>query len=274
MWMVQRQSAAPASNTIITWGGDNVGILDPTSYTPTQNAGAQGRTSAITQNSAPYTYIPLAIFNDTSTAGENSYDLNAFISKLTQGTSLGTSVQSSSANTEDAITDAYSFTPIGPISTTEQNKRSSAQESIYQYGNTIGSYIQSFEEQYPEPASILIDQADDRANPQKAAAVENLAKAIESVGHTMLTIAEAPQGFSEAHVALAQSYIEVGKNLALIPKAMSDDDFLKAIEVYNASADTFVKNYITLATLLSIYEVTFNAGDAGSVFLFSSAGGF
>ncbi len=269
IYLVQRHSAAPISNTTTAWGGENLGILDPISYSQTQNTGAQGRPTTVVQDTVPYIYIPPAIFSDANTgAGKNSFDFNDFISTVT----VKTSVQSNSTITTSAIDDAYSFIPSGFFSTTSQAHPSLAQESIYQYGNTVGSYIRSYEQQYPDSAAILKDQFEDRANPEKALAVEELAGALESVGQDMLdTSGNVPQGFASAHAKLAQSYIEIGKNLALIPKATSDAEFLAAIETYNASADTFVKNYIALATLLSIYEVTFSSIDAGSVFTFSPA---
>lgn len=268
-WVVQKKSGAPVSNTATTWGGSNLGTLDPTSHAPSQNTDEeQGRDILQkVKDSPPYTYIPPAVFYDSSTeTGESSFDLSNFISSLT----AGTSGKPNSAN-DTAIGDAYVFIPSNLISSVSPQKDlSSAQQALYRYGNEVGSYIQSFDQQNPTAAIILRDQAEDRADPQKSAAVLELARALENVGQSLLnSIVDIPEGIAPTHATLAKSYIEIGKNLALVPKATSDTDFLNAIETYNASADTFVKNYIAFATLLGAYGITFDPNDAGSAFTFS-----
>jgi hypothetical protein len=81
-----------------------------------------------------------------------------------------------------------------------------------------------------------------------------------------------PPAITSAHNKLAQSYIEIGKNLSLIPGAERDSDFIAAIQVYNASADTFTRNYIQIASLFGAHGVTFTSGDSGRVFTFSPSG--
>jgi hypothetical protein len=83
-----------------------------------------------------------------------------------------------------------------------------------------------------------------------------------------------PSQAVEAHKALAQSYIQAGTRLSAIADAKSDADFLKAIEAYNAAADTLANRYIDLTVIFSLSGVTFSQDDPGSIFMFSGGGTF
>lgn len=264
-WVVQKKSMAPVSNTATTWGGNNLGVLDPTSHTPTQNTGTPKRHIGRVQDNAPYTYIPPAVLQP-SPGAIDSFDLNEFISTLTQSTQ-----PPQNPPTGAIVEDTYSLIPTNLISTTAPKKTLSAtQQAVYDYGNYAGSYIQSFEQQNPTAAVILKDQAEDRGDPAKAAAVRYLARSLEDVGNNLVNnITDVPGGVAAAHTTLAKNYIETGKKLALVPEATNDTEFLSAIEAYNASADTLVKNYVSLATILSAYGIVFDPNDAGSVFTFT-----
>ena len=216
------------------------------------------------QNSAPYTYIPPAIVGNPDEAAQtDSFDLNSFIAMLGHGSTSKTTTQ------DTAAPDAYSVIPTGLMSTTTQGSRSATQQSLYDFGNEIGSFIQAFEDEHPTMSFILKNHAEDRSDPQKAAAVERLAQSLKEVGQNLMSIETVPSGMTSTHTALAKSYIAVGTNLALVAKAKDDAEFLHAIETYNASADIFVKNYIATASLFGAYGVTFSPTDAGSVFTFT-----
>ncbi len=115
---------------------------------------------------------------------------------------------------------------------------------------------------------------EDRTNPEKAAAVVAIGHGLEEMGNSVAAMETVPSAVASAHEALAKSYIEIGKNLALIPRAERDSDFIKAIQTYNASADTFTKNYIQLVSLFGAHGVTFTSSDAGRVFMFNATGSF
>jgi hypothetical protein len=266
-FVVQRQGAAPPSENK-AWDGANLGVLNPTSYGPAESAGTSREEDIMqqVQDSAPYTYIPPTVLDGSEGGAEGDFDLNSFIKMLGQGST-------STGQSQSSAPDTFSFIPTGLISTTTvQKARTATQETLYNYGNEVGSYIQSFEEQNPTMSFTLKDHAEDRDDPQKAAAVKLVAKALEEVGHSLLGIEDIPSGIASTHNALAKSYIAVGTNLALVAQTANDADFLKAIETYNATANTFVTNYVGLAELLGAYNIVFSPVDAGSVFTFTPTG--
>jgi hypothetical protein len=62
----------------------------------------------------------------------------------------------------------------------------------------------------------------------------------------------------------------MGAALSKVPEAKLDQDMLTAMLAYNTTVETYVKNYVSLATLLSAYGVTFSTYDAGVVFTFTN----
>ncbi len=281
VFIVLRQSPASIRSQPTAWGGEAIPLLNPTSHAGTVATPQEG--DNIMQNvisSAPYTYTPPTV---SEGAGEgaspeagDSFDFDAFVAMLssTRANGGGTQQPATGGGATSAI-NAYAYIPTGLFSTTtQQDSRTEDQQKLYDYGNELGSYVQSFEDQNPAQPQILKDQAEDRADEGKAARVVALARGYEELGRGILSIENVPAQMASAHNALAQSYIEVGQRLAAIPKAASDADFLKAIEAYNTAADTFTTNYIRVATLFGSRGIVFTPTDAGSVFTFSSAGGF
>jgi len=147
------------------------------------------------------------------------------------------------------------------------------QKALYDYGNEVGGEIQSFEELNPDEAQILKDQAEDRTDPTKAAALVSLAKNLAAVGTYMQQMQEVPSSVSDDHNALAQSYLGIGAKLQLVAQAQSDAAFVQAIENYDTSADTFVHNYGALAQFFTEQGVVFSPQDPGSVFSFTDTNG-
>ena len=179
------------------------------------------------------------------------------------------------ARVSDDTSNAYTFIPSGIVSTTTStSERTDLQQELYNYGNDIGSSIESFEQQHSNMVQILKNQAEDRSDTEKAEAVVRLANAFRDLGNTLSGIENVPSQMAGIHTSLAESYVAIGKNLALVPKAQRDSDFIRAIETYNASADTFTKNYIALASLFGAYGVAFSSSDAGRVFTFTPMGSF
>jgi len=168
---------------------------------------------------------------------------------------------------------AYAYIPRGLISTTTPSTaRTALQQQLYDYGNDIGSSIESFEQQHSNTVQILKEQVEDRSDPDKAAAVVNIGHAFQNLGTNLAKMDNVPSAMVAAHAALAQSYIEIGKNLALVPQAERDSDFIQAIQTYNTSADAFTRNYIQIVSLFGAHGVTFTSSDAGRVFTFSPSG--
>ena len=269
-FVVVSRAAQPAGTGATTWGGEAASFLNPTSYGPAQNPAQSDDVMGQVQNGPPYTYIAPNFSNLTPSGEENSYDFEAFIAKLTKASAPKGQTD---ADGDNAFLSAYAYIPRGLISTTTpRSTRSALQQELYEYGNDIGSTIESFEQQHSNMVQILKVQVEDRANPEKASAVVNLGHEFEELGKLLAAMETVPPAMTSTHKALAQSYIELGKNLALVPGAERDSDFIKAIQTYNASADMFVKNYIQLVSLFGAHGVTFTSSDSGKVFTFSPTG--
>lgn len=278
-YIVVSRATQPVETGPTSWGGGAVPYSDPTSYPIGENTsnGAGTPQDARTimeqvQDGPPYTYLAPSFFQNTPPTGEeDAYDFDAFVAQL----SVSAQGRSDSGGTQDASTsilDAYAYIPRGLISTTTvRSARTPLQQELYDYGNDIGSTIESFEQQHSNTVQILKVQVEDRANPEKAAAVVKVGHDFEELGKILAAMETVPSAMDSTHKALAQSYIEIGRNLALVPGAERDSDFIEAIQTYNASADTFVKNYIQLVSLFGAYGVTFTAADGGKVFTFNSS---
>lgn len=264
--LVKRGSSSTvASSRPLSWGGTGA-LLNP-SYTP--GAAAAPQSPLLVQNQPPYTYTLPSLSPQTQSSGGgavNSFDFDAFISMLSQKDTTGASAVS---EVSSSLSDAYAFVPGGLISTVEPQKRTVLQQSIYEYGNAAGSLISSFEQSHQNNAQLLTDAVRDRGNPAKAGAVDALARALSALGDQLFALDNVPSGMRDAHSAVAKDYQTLGQKLSETARAQSDASFLAAVQAYNTSADTFVKDYVALAQLFAAYGVSFSQGDAGNVFTFS-----
>ncbi len=270
-FIVTSRATQPAGTQATTWRGGVVSLLNPTSYGPEQSLPPDDESfMQQVRSGPPYTYIAPDFSVSASSGEEGAYDFEAFLAKLAAGSAASGQADT---NGDDAFLSAYAYIPRGLISTTtSRSARTPLQQELYEYGNDVGSTIESFEQQHSNTVQILKDQVEDRASPQKAAAVVSIGHDLEAMGNTLAAMERVPPVIASAHAALAQSYIEIGRNLALIPGAERDSDFIKAIQTYNASADTFTANYIQLISLFGAHGVTFSSSDGGKVFTFTPAG--
>lgn len=266
-FLVMKKSSAPALSTnAVAWGGAGA-VLNP-SVTPTPSA--TSGTLPITQQTEgapPYTYIlPAPQTTNTDQAQPaDGFDFDAFISLLTQQPASN----AAGAQDSSAAGNAYAFIPTGLVSNVTPATRTKVQQALYEYGNEIGSLIQSFELEHPNESQVVMDQAQDRNDAGKAATVQALGKALSALGDSILLIDNVPSQMVSGHQALAKSYQDLGQKLVLVPGAQGDTAFITAVKTYNSSADSFVKNYVSLADLFAAYGVVFSPGDAGSVFTFT-----
>ena len=114
----------------------------------------------------------------------------------------------------------------------------------------------------------MSDQAKDRTDPTKAAALRGLGDSYRALGEQIRAIARVPSDIQNTHNALATSYIDLGTKLAQVSAATDDKSFVAAITTYNSSVETFTRAYIDVATYLSVSNVRFSETDRGSVFSF------
>jgi hypothetical protein len=261
-----RTSAKPG--TLSVWGGTGAPLLNPTSYSPNAVVSAMPQTHG-NPGISPI-YIPPT---QTQTADEpgatEEFDFEAFVSALTQPAGP----KGSAATDSGDMSAIYSLIPSGLIATTTEPVRTEAQQKLFNYGNDAASYIQTYEDSNRNASVALRDQAEDRQNPQKKQAVKLVAAGLRTAGESLLGMEELPPLVAGTHKALAESYIEVSRELAKVPDANGDEAFIAAINTYNAAADTLVKNYVSLATAFSLAGVKFSPQDPGSIFTFSAGGG-
>ncbi len=266
-FVITKASLAPAAPDTMAGGA---GTISNAPYAPNGAVQQQSNVGIMqqVQTGAPYTYtVPTPQQNvDTGDAVDAGFDFNAFVSMLSAPSTSG-----SPQKTTPAAGSAYTFLPGGLVSVEAPKTRTVLQKHLYDYGNDVGSFIQSFEQENPNESRILTDQAQDRADAGKAAALQSLAQGLSALGDNLLTIDEVPSQMTAAHTALANSYKNIGEKLALVPDAQSTADFVAAVKTYDATADVFVKNYVAFANLFVAYGVTFSSGDPGSVFTFTPA---
>ena len=225
------------------------------------------------KNAEPASYIPqlakpLSEEPAESQSGNGGFDSLTDLLSALAGTGEGNA--SSKPTEEGGDLDAFSFIPTALTKlTTETHKMSDTQRRLYDYGNSAGAEIQSFEDLYPDAIPMLRDAAEDRKNEEKQAKVRTYAKALENLGNSLLTVEPVPASVVGKHKALSESYIEVGKKLALISYARADKDLLAAVNTYNAAMDEFTEHFVSLATFFAASGVTFQPSDGGSVFSFT-----
>lgn len=269
-FVVENRSPVAPSQTTVTWGG---GL--PISYQMLAPQSPQQVAQDLIQNENPATLAlaPLAS-SSPQPPGSDSFNYASLFGELNANTNPATS---STANNDAsaAISEAYEFIPTGLVATTTQTAQpmTADQKTFYDYGNDIGGEIQSFEELHTDQAQILKDQAEDRTDPTKAAALVSLGQSLASVGTYMQQMQDVPPQAQDLHNALAQSYLDIGAKLQMVAQAQSDADFVQAVETYDTSANTFVHNYAALAQFFSEQGVTFSQQDPGSVFSFSDTSG-
>jgi hypothetical protein len=265
--------ANPPAPEIAAWGGGG-DTLNPLEIVPGTVTVGQNDISHRVQDSPPYTYTMPDLKGSitpppppSAQNSDDSFNYEKFMAGLGQNSSW--------SGQQSGVTDiTYAFPPaslfVVPTPTTE---RSPIQQSLYNYGNEVGSYIQSYEQQHPDQTRVLKDQLEDRDNPSKVEAVVRLGRDLSGIGTSLLGMEDVPSVVSTAHTKVAKSYQTMGQNLKLVPEARSNEALLSAIKTYNASADVFAKDFVALVSFFSTYGVTFGPEDAGSVFTFTYSGG-
>ncbi len=223
-----------------------------------------------TQSDTPYTYIsPLGSKEKkpataAATESDNGFSWDSFISSLSHGhTPSHTDTDNSS------ISDAYAFIPTSFISTTEPIKlETPSQKALYSWGSDAGNEIQNYENSHPDQVAILTNFMQDREDAGKVAAMKKLGADLIAAGDGIANIDPIPSQMKQAGPALAESYREIGRNLAAIPDARGDDNVVKAILAYDSSAEHFVQSYVAVALIFQANAITFTQGEPGSVFMF------
>ena len=260
--VVLNRSAAPENTTTRAWGGVSGYLIGPTGQAFDDSNNAQENIFAQVQNGPPFYYDPSP--SESTATTEDDLDLTSLLSLIS------TSTNTTPLSAETSL-DAYAFIPSGLISSDfSAESRTPLQQSLYNYGNEVGSTIQSFESLFMNAPQILKDQFEDRQNSAKNEALLSLAQGLAGVGVTLQNMEDVPEPVRVAHGKVAASYKELGKKLADVQKARSEQAVLDAMLSYNASVEAYIRNYISLATIVSAYGVSFSTTDPGSVFTFTN----
>ncbi len=277
--IVEEHSLVPATQATNSWKLDT--LIDNPNAQPRESP--QAIVQQVIRASGPATLQlpPLSFANpnagSTPAPANAPFDYVGLLNQIEASSSVHVSSQNNGQSPQNILGQAYKYIPQGLVATTTVVKKpmTASQKALYDYGNTLGVIIQSFETQQKNEAQVLKDQVEDRTDPGKAAAVVMIGKALANVGTQIGTIdpSTVPASVASLNTALARSYKDIGAKLQLVPAAQSDADYVAAIKSYDAAADVFVRNYAALAQYFSIAGVSFSSGDPGSVFSFTNTSG-
>lgn len=222
---------------------------------------------AIVKQQSPKTelgYIPIPTPNADGTSAEDfANDLGKLLLELSVQPNTPAPAQTETGS-------GYSLIPHGLISVASGAKqRSPEAEVLFVYGNEVGTYIQGFESLHLNSVQMMKDHAEDRGNADKAANVDRLGYEMAELGRDLNQLQTVPADIKAAHAALATSYRLAGTNLTKVAAAKSDEEFLGAINTYNASVESLAKRFLVVVGIFSANEVSFSSSDPGSIFMFN-----
>ena len=279
--VITHQPVATAPYSDNTWSSEGsatlqnqgAGIIRDTSVTFQQQSQKNKQTIyEKTVSNPPFDFHLAPPPNDADIASTGSaFDFDGFMSQISQSSKNKKSTATSSSSVG---VDAYAFVPSALISTsTTDKKRSATQQTLYDYGNTVGSIIDTYEVTHGNATRILQAQFDNRQDPTRAAALVKLGRDLADVGIALEQIEaeEIPSSILAAHEAFAKSYKDIGATMQKIPDQQYARDFLKALDAYNASVSNNIKRYLAIISIFSSYGVTFAENDSGHVFVFTNA---
>ncbi|HEY4519996.1 MAG TPA: hypothetical protein VJH33_03095 [Candidatus Paceibacterota bacterium] len=269
--IVRSRTAYTNTNTPAFWGSA-YGTFAPNT---SERAGTE---PTIPKQYQPFKYVTqfaLQLPEDTDTVVEGSepveytdtFDYEAFLASLKP-----TSYPVSETDDPSFIADVYALLPQGLVSTTTAQRRTSIQQALYEYGNEVGGFIDSFDSAYQDQqVAILDDYHADPENPEKQEPMRLLAQSIAHIGLEMTRMEPEfiPKTMSAPHALLAQRYQEAGRALEAIIGTKTDEELLARIEEYNATADALGLALVNLLILFESAGVGFASYDPGSVFTFS-----
>lgn len=267
--VVKQHLPAEAGTSVQAWGGGGP-LVNASSYEAQNPVLSQLPAPDSFNNNISFLPIPVTVSNTAPDTTE-TLDLQALIASITAGSASHNPV---AVSDDTSLQAAYEFIPQGLISTAAPGRpRTAEQRALYEYGNEVGTYIQTYEDGHRDTSPVLKDQIADRGNVQKSQAVKDIGTALKKVGLSLERIDTVPSAVKTMNQGLAEAYITIGEKLSAVADARTDDEFIAAVTAYNASADAFVGKFVAIAQYLTLSGVTFTASDPGSVFTFSGGGG-
>ena len=221
-----------------------------------------------------FQYSPALPNSPTKTGGgttEETYDAYALLLASIRPSSYPVLA------TEDTafLDEVYAFIPQGLRTVSEPPERSEEAHTFYEYGNEVGSHIETHEAAYgTRVVSVLTDFYSNRTDSVKQKEMRRLGYSITDVGEERAAMEFVPADLEGMHVLLASRYQNAGEKLSDITNARSDKELLERITEYNAAADALATAVVTLATFFAAAEISFASYEPGSVFTFSPASNF
>jgi hypothetical protein len=280
--VVQTHMPAPAMNTSNSLGTPIVfSSYDPAPYranTPVAPSAQVSQNTSVNipsdQNPSSFSYdttpAPIPTKNTVATiiSSDTAFDFNAFRQQLSGS---APKKPSPSVTPSTDLQETYPTVPPQLFTTVESAPltRDSAQQTMYVYGNAAGSYIQNYDRMHPDDSGEVQRYFDSRGTTAHEIALKILGNDLKNIGVSMKTISPVPMQLASVHTALANSYIDIGEKLSLIPLAQSDDDLIKAINVYDDAVEVYAKNYTALVFKFAEHKVTFGSDEPGSLFMFA-----
>ena len=266
--VVTRSGVMPATPSHTeTWGSSNSFFTTPPSpisqsstYTDSSNFNSAHAVQAA--------YVsPFATNTTALMATDNtSVDLDTLLSSLSHPSTQNTPNGSKSIHDYELIpTGLISLSNVSADST--KTKDSPIQAALRDYGNSAGNAIMSFENLHLNQASILKDHAEAPYDTGKVQLLARLGTDYIELGDTISKIDPIPLPLAALHKRLVADYRDLGKKLVAVSK--SPGSLYDAIVEYDASADQFAKDFISLALTFPTYGVRFQQGEGGSTFQFA-----
>ena len=275
--LVENRSTVPRDSGVSAWSG---GGVVPTNTTVVQNQ-PSANLEVPGQISYPLPTVPKTVRATISTSSvvsdvsANVSDINTLLVLLSRSTSTTPANNIAISTSSPDVVDPWSFIPTGIISTSSNNShRSALQQSLYQYGNQAGKFIQDYDGTHTNQTQELTDSINDRTNAAKSAAVAVIGHDLEAIGDGLNSLTAVPDVATQDNIALAAGYHEIGAKLVVVSQSgnLHDADIVAAIKTYDAAVDTFNKKYTNLALLFVAQGVTFSPSEPGSVFSFTPSG--
>lgn len=160
----------------------------------------------------------------------------------------------------------WAWLPQASQEQTVEPQESSATKEYRAYGNTYGDALKQFANTAGNQSEILDAFVKGRGTTNNTAAITALAARYETLGAQLADI-EAPDAFTSAGAALAQSYTNVGEALFSLSEAADDTDTLDRVYAYNTAVEEFAGSFLRMSDLFGALGVTFKQGEDGDIFM-------
>ncbi len=154
------------------------------------------------------------------------------------------------------------YTTSSPVVIVDE--QSEVQRELHTYGNELGALLTAFTTTQGDQVALLDAFLKNRT---ETAALRALTNAYTELSDEIASI-EPPQVAQSTHTRLSDAYAEVGTLLWNLTTAQDDSELVAQILTYNKASEAVAKQHIALVNLFSAYDVTFDPGEAGSVFVF------